>query len=193
MEEIIIASGNEGKIKETQEILKEFKIISMKNIGIDINIDEDQKTFEGNAIKKAETIATLLNGKKCIADDSGIEIEILNGFPGVFSKRWFNGTDRQRNLKLIEKLKDVSKEKRKIKFTTAIALSDGKHTICEIASIDGFVAKEIRGKNGFGFDEIFELENGKTLAELTQEEKNQISARKIALEKLKKRLLEKRN
>lgn len=188
MEEIVIASGNAGKIKEAQEILKEFKITSIKDAGIDIDVEEDKDTFEGNAIKKAEVIANKLNGKKCIADDSGIEIEYLNGFPGVVTKRWFEGTDRERNLKLIEKLKGVSKENRKIKFTTAIALSDGKNTICELGIIDGFVAEEVKGENGFGFDEIFELENGKTLAELTQEEKNQISARKIALEKIKQKL-----
>ncbi len=188
MEEIVIASGNAGKIKEAQEILKEFKITSIKDAGIDIDVEEDKDTFEGNAIKKAEVIANKLNGKKCIADDSGIEIEYLNGFPGVVTKRWFEGTDRERNLKLIEKLKGVPKENRKIKFTTAIALSDGKNTICELGIIDGFVAEEVKGENGFGFDEIFELENGKTLAELTQEEKNQISARKIALEKIKQKL-----
>lgn len=188
MEEIVIASGNAGKIKEAQEILKEFKITSIKDAGIDIDVEEDKDTFEGNAIKKAEVIANKLNGKKCIADDSGIEIEYLNGFPGVVTKRWFEGTDRERNLKLIEKLKGVPKENRKIKFTTAIALSDGKNTICELGIIDGFVAEEVRGENGFGFDEIFELENEKTLAELTQEEKNQISARKIALEKIKQKL-----
>ena len=124
MEEIIIASGNKGKIKETQEILKDFKIVSMKDIAINIDVEEDQKTFEGNAIKKAETIARLLKGKKCIADDSGIEIEVLDGFPGVFTKRWFNGTDRERNLKLIEKLDGIPKEKRKIKYTTSIAISN---------------------------------------------------------------------
>ncbi len=190
MEEIIIASGNKGKIKEAQEILKEFKIVSMKDIGIDIDVEEDQETFEGNAIKKAETIAKLLKGEKCIADDSGIEIESLNGFPGVYTKRWFDGTDRERNLKLIEKLKGFSKENRKIKFITAIALSDGKNTVCELGILEGYVAEEVRGENGFGFDEIFELENGKTLAELTEEEKNEISARKIALENIRKKLID---
>lgn len=193
MEEIIIASGNKGKIQETEEILKEFKIISINDLEIKVEILEDQNTFEKNAIKKAETIAQLLNGKKCIADDSGIEIECLDGFPGVKTKRWMNGTDRERNLKIIEKLKSVPKEKRKIKFTTAIALSDGKMTICEIGTINGFVAESTRGENGFGFDEIFELENGKTLAELTSQEKNEISARKFALEKIRKILKEAKN
>ena len=111
MKEIIIASGNQGKIKEAGEILKDYKIISMNEVGIDIDVEEDQKTFEGNAIKKAETIAKALNGKMCIADDSGIEIEYLDGFPGVLTKRWHKGTDRERNLAIIEKLKGVSKEK----------------------------------------------------------------------------------
>ncbi len=190
MKEIIIASGNKGKIKEAREILKEYKVISMKELGIDIEVEEDQKTFEANAIKKAETIAKALNGKMCIADDSGIEIEYLDGFPGVFTKRWHEGTDRQRNLAIIEKLKGVQKEKRRIRFITAIALSDGKKTICGTGRIEGFVSQEVRGENGFGFDEIFELESGKTLAQISQEEKNKISARRIALERLKQKLLE---
>ena len=188
MKEIVIASGNKGKIKEAQEILKEYKIVSTEEIGVNVDVEEDQKTFEGNAIKKAETIANMMGGKMCLADDSGIEIEYLDGFPGVFTKRWHNGTDRQRNLALIEKLKGVTKENRKIVFTTAIALSDGEKTICETGKIEGYVTEEPRGENGFGFDEIFELKNGKTLAEISSEEKNKISARKIALEKIRQKL-----
>ncbi len=186
--EIIIASGNKGKIKEAQEILKEYKIIPMNEIGIEIDVEEDKETFEGNAIKKAETIARKLNEKMCIADDSGIEIEYLNGFPGVYTKRWHAGTDRERNLAIIEKLKGIPKEKRKIKFITAIAISDGNNTKTAVEYIEGYVTEEVRGENGFGFDEIFELENGKTLAELSQEEKNEISARKKALESLKQKI-----
>lgn len=187
--EIIIASGNKGKIRETQEILNEYKIISMNEMGINIDVEEDQDTFEGNARKKAEEIAKVLNGKICIADDSGIEIEYLDGFPGVYTKRWHVGTDRERNLAIIEKLKGVTKEKRKIKFITAIAVSDGKNTITVVTDISGFVSDSPRGENGFGFDEIFELENGKTLAEITQDEKNKISARKKALELIKAKLI----
>ena len=142
MKEIIIASGNKGKIRETQEILNEYKVISMNELGIDIDVEENKNTFEGNAIKKAETIAKKIGGKMCIADDSGIEIEFLDGFPGVVTKRWHSGTDRERNLAIIEKLKGVPKEKRKITFTTAIALSNGETTICEKGIIDGFVAEK---------------------------------------------------
>ena len=190
MREIVIASGNKGKIEEAQEILKDYTIVPLKEMGIDIDVEEDQETFKENAKKKAEVIAKALNGKMCIADDSGIEIEYLDGFPGVYTKRWHNGTDRERNLALIEKLKGVPKEKRKIFFTTAIALSDGEKTICEIGKIEGYVTEEPRGANGFGFDEIFELENGKTLAEISSDEKNKISARKIALEGIRNKIRE---
>ena len=190
MEEIIIASGNKGKIKEAQEILKEFKVISIKKLGIDVDVEEDKETFEENAIKKAETIAKKLNGKMCIADDSGIEIEYLDGFPGVRTKRWHQGSDRERNLAILEKMQGVLKENRKIDFVTAIALSDGNKTICQKGVISGYVSESIRGENGFGFDEIFELENGKTLAELSNEEKNKISARRIAIEKIRKEIIQ---
>lgn len=183
--QVIMASGNKGKIKEAQEILEDFEIIPMNEIGIDIDVEEDQDTFEGNARKKAETIAKSLNGKMCLADDSGIQIEYLDGFPGVYTKRWHKGTDRERNEALIEKLKGVPHEKRKITFITAMALSDSEKTITAVADIQGYVAEIPRGENGFGFDEIFELEDGRTLAELSDKEKNEISARKKALEKLK--------
>ena len=185
MKEIVIASENKEKIKETQQILTNFKIISLKELEINIDFEESENTFKKNAIKKAQTIAKKLDGKLCIADDSGIQIEYLNGFPGVYTKRWHSGTDRERNLAIIEKLKGVPKEQRKITFITAIALSNGIKTICKEGKIEGLVVEKVRGNNGFGFDEIFELKNGQTLAELSQEEKNKISARKIALEKLK--------
>lgn len=87
VDELIIASGNKGKIKETQEILNNYRIISIKDLGINAQIEEDRDTFKENAIKKAETISKLLNGKMCIADDSGIEIESLNGFPRSSNKK----------------------------------------------------------------------------------------------------------
>ena len=183
--EIIIASG---KIKEAQEILKDFKIIPIKEIGVDIDVEEDKETFVDNAIKKATEISVYLNGKKCMSDDSGIEIPYLDGFPGVFTKRWHAGTDRDRNMEIIRKLDGVSKENRKVVFTTATALAEGENIITAVEKMEGYISVEPRGKNGFGFDEIFELENGKTLAELTSEEKNEISARKKALELLKTKL-----
>lgn len=197
-QEIIIVSGNEGKIKETQEILSQYRIIPIKKLKeieeleIDIDVEEDQPTFERNAIKKAETIAKKLGKRWCLSDDSGIQIEYLNNFPGVYTKRWHTGTDRQRNLAIIQKLKGIPKERRKIKFVTAIAISNGEDTISAVSSIEGYVAESPRGINGFGFDEIFELENGKTLAEISQREKLTISSRRVALEALNEFILRKR-
>lgn len=185
MKRLVIASGNPGKIKEAKEILNEYEIVPMKELGIDIDVEEDRDTSEGNARKKAEEIAKLLKNEIVIADDTGIEIEYLNGFPGVRTKRWLPGTDRDRNLGIIEKLKGVPKEGRKVKNNSAMAASNGKQTISVVGVVEGYISTEPRGKNGFGFDEIFELQNGKTLAELTQEEKNEVSARKKALELLR--------
>ena len=190
MKEIVFASNNKGKIREVQEILTDYKILSLEEMGIDIDVEEDKDTFEGNAIKKAVEISKYLNGKMVIADDSGIEIEYLDGFPGVFTKRWNPGTDRERNLSIIKKLDGIGKQDRKITMVTAIALAQSEKVITTKGIVDGYVVKEPRGENGFGFDEIFELENGKTLAELSSEEKNKISARKRALEALKEKLNE---
>lgn len=184
---IIVATNNPGKLKEIKEIFSEYEVYSMKDLNININVDEDQDTFEGNALKKATALSNKLN-IACIADDSGISIDCLNGFPGVKTKRWHPGTDRDRNLKLIEKLENETN--RNCKFITAIALVDSSKSISIVKShtIYGTISTEIRGKNGFGFDEIFELENGKTIAELSDEEKNLLSPRKYALEAIKKDL-----
>lgn len=187
-EEIIIASNNQGKIAMIQSILDNYHVLPMSAAGLDVDVEETGETFLENAILKAETIATQLNGKACLADDSGIEVDYLDGFPGVRTKRWFDGTDRERNLALIAKLQGVEKSKRKVKFKVSMALSDGEETLTAESFIEGYVAEAPRGENGFGFDEIFELENGKTLAELTFEEKNEIAVRKDVLTKLKKQL-----
>ena len=188
MKEIIVASNNKGKINEIQEIFGDyFKIVSIKDIGVEIDIEEDGKTFEENAIKKCKIISEKIGDERfVIADDSGLEVEALDGFPGVLTKRWFDGTDRERNLALISKLNEVSMENRRASFVTAIAIANFKNVYSELGILKGNLSKEPRGNNGFGFDEIFELENGKTLAELTDFEKNKISARRIALEKIRK-------
>ena len=187
MEEIILATNNKGKIKELEEILKEYKLLSLKEANIDIEVDEDRDTFEGNALKKAGEICKVTN-KICIADDSGLCIDILNGFPGVYTARFLgeDATQDEGNSYLVEKLKDKSREERKAKVITCIALvkpNGEKKTY--IGELNGYIAENKRGNNGFGIDEIFELENGKTLAELDKEEKNKISSRSLALKKLK--------
>ena len=186
MEEIILATNNNGKIKELQEILKEYKLLSLKEANINIEIEEDKDTFEGNALKKAEEICKITN-KTCIADDSGLCVDALDGFPGVYTARFLgeDATQEQRNNYILEKLKGTKKEERTAKVITCIAIvkPNGEEKTY-VGELNGYIAENRRGNNGFGFDEIFELDNGKTLAELDKEDKNKISSRSISLKKL---------
>lgn len=189
MKKIVVATNNLGKLKEIKEIFKDYELLSLKDINCEIKIDEDQETFEGNSKKKAKEIAELTN-MPCIADDSGLCIEAFDGWPGVYTARFLgeDATPRQRNEAILEKMKDLKDEERKAKVVCSIAYYENGQFIVARGEIYGKIAKEIRGKNGFGFDEIFELKNGKTYAELSEEKKNAISHRKIALENLKKQL-----
>lgn len=185
-EKIILATNNKGKIKEIKQILKDKDIISLEEGKIKIEVNEDKDTFEENAIKKAYEIWKITK-TTCIADDSGLCIEILDGFPGVKTDRFLgkDATQREKNQYILEKLQGIEKEKRKAKVITSIAIIDSKGKYRVFTGIlEGYISEERRGDNGFGFDEIFELENGKTLAELSEDEKNMISSRKKALEML---------
>lgn len=186
---IVMATNNKGKLKEVREILENYEILSLKDLNCEIEVEEDKDTFEENSLKKAREISKVLN-MPCIADDSGLCIEELDGFPGVKTARFLgdNATQEERNNYLIKQLEE--KENRKATVVTVIAYVDEKQNkeIIARGELQGYIAKEKRGENGFGFDEIFELENGKTLAQLDSEEKNRISSRKQALEKLKHKL-----
>ena len=184
---MIVATNNQGKLREIKSILKDYEIYSLKEKNIDIEVEEDQDSFLGNAKKKAIEIYNMTK-EPTIADDSGICINILNGFPGVMTHRFLgeNATSRERNEYLIKETNKYSD--RSAYIVCVIVYYDGKNLITSEGKIDGFISKEIRGNNNFGFDEIFELENGNTLAELDQVEKNKISARAIALKKLKRKL-----
>lgn len=186
---IIVASGNKGKLREIGDIFQDCEIVPIKQIeeerGIKFNIVEDEKTFKRNALVKAKQISEQLGDNSIVlADDSGISINALNGFPGVHTQRWMNADDHIKNLGLLEKMQ--GKSDRRCKYTTAIAICDGNLAISVDYSLKGNVTYEVRGENGFGFDEIFELPSGETLAEISTEEKYMISPRKKALEKIKK-------
>ncbi len=189
MKKIVVATNNQGKLKEIKEILKDYELVTLKEIGCNIKVEEDQETFEGNAKKKAEEIAKEVN-MPVLADDSGLCIDAFDGWPGVYTARFLgeNATDAQRNEAILEKMKDLKKEQRKAKVVCIVAYyEEGKFTIGK-GEIEGTIAKKPRGERGFGFDPIFEIANGKTYAEITLEEKNAISHRKRALENLKKQL-----
>ena len=191
MKSIILASNNKDKVKEVKEILKGYDIISMKEAGIDVDIEENGTTFEENALIKARAIMKL-TGQITMADDSGLEIDYLNKAPGVYSAR-FMGHDTSYDIKnkaLIQKLEGVKGSDRSGRFVCAIAVCfpDGRE-IVKRGTMEGLIAEEIKGDNGFGYDPIVYLpEYGRTSGELAPEEKNKISHRGKALARIKEEL-----
>ena len=189
---IIFATKNENKLKEIREILgSEYEVISMKEAGIDIDIVEDGETFEDNAIKKAEEIMKLTN-EIVLADDSGLEIDFLGGEPGVHSSR-FMGEDTpytEKNKAILERMKSARGSQRSARFVCAIAAAlPDKYTIIDRETVEGLIAQEPAGENGFGYDPIFYVPKyKKTTAQLTMEEKNKISHRGKALRAIAERL-----
>lgn len=192
MKKIVVATNNPGKLKEIKDIIKNYELLSLKDINCEIEVEEDQETFEGNSKKKAKEIAEIAD-MPCIADDSGLCIEAFNGWPGVHTARFLgeNATPKQRNEAILEKMRELKGEERKAKVVCVVTYYEKGQFIVAKGEIEGKIAKEPRGENGFGFDSIFELENGKTYAELSEEEKNAISHRKRALENLEKQLTNK--
>lgn len=181
---IIFASNNKGKIEEIRSILKPLgiEIKSLDEMNINIDIDETGTSFEENAIIKAKTIANLVN-LPVIADDSGLEIFALNGFPGIYSARFaLPITDYKiKNNMILDKMKNI--ENRKARFVCSIALVYPNHDALVFnGKIDGEISYEQKGFNGFGFDPIFFVpQYGKTVAEMDNELKNTISHRHNAV------------
>lgn len=196
MKKIIVATGNEGKMKEIRDILKGEDIVfsSLKDEKLqDVEIIEDGETFEDNAIIKARTISDL-TGQMVLADDSGLEVDALDKAPGVYSARYL-GEDTPYTVKnnhIISLLKDVEGEARSARFVCVIACAfpDGKTITCR-GVIEGQIGYEEKGENGFGYDPIFYVpEFGCTTAELSPEEKNKVSHRGRALTAMYERLKE---
>ncbi len=190
IKEIILATGNKHKVEEMKEILKELdiKVIPMISFPEYPKTIEDGKTLEENAIKKAKEAAEFF-GKWTLADDSGLEVDYLDGAPGVYSARYagekclYDDT----NNKLLSVLEGVPLEKRTAKFRTVIAISspEGEIILSE-GKIFGIIALQSLGTKGFGYDPVFYIpEYGKTFSELSTETKNSVSHRAKALQKAK--------
>ena len=194
MEKLIFATGNAGKMREIREILADMgmEIYSMKEAGIAADIEENGSTYEENAMIKARAVAAQAKDAIVLADDSGLEIDFLGGEPGIHSARYL-GEDtsyRIKNAELLKRLDGVPQEKRTARFVCAIAavLPDGRELTTR-ATIEGSIDYGEKGEGGFGYDPIFYVpEFGKTTAELTEEEKNQISHRGKALRLMKEEL-----
>lgn len=193
MKRIIFATGNQGKMREIRKILGDLnmEIVSMKEAGISVDIEEDGTTYEENALIKARAVAAL-TGDCVLADDSGLEVDYLGREPGVYSARYM-GEDTPysvKNASLIKRLEGVPDEERTARFVCAIAavLPGGKELTVR-AAIEGRIGYEEKGSGGFGYDPIFYVPRlQKTTAELTEEEKNLVSHRGQALRLMKEEL-----
>ena len=197
MKKLILASNNKKKIKEMKEILKDLNIEvkSLENENIDIDVVEDGKTFEENAKKKAKEIYEFLlkRGDKnfiVLADDSGLTVDYLNGEPGIYSARYAgeHGNDAKNNEKLLKNLNGVRKESRGAKFICQLAMFTDQGEYFKVTGeVKGYIIEEVHGEGGFGYDPLFFYEPlNKTFAQLTSEEKNEISHRGVALKELKR-------
>ena len=195
MKRLIVASNNEHKVKEIKDILQgmDINVISLKEAGIFIDVEEDGKTFMENCYKKAKEIVEYLKSKNekdfmVIADDSGLEVDYLNGEPGVYSARYAgeHGNSEKNNEKLLEKLKGVPKEKRGANFVCSLALITSLDEEIKVEErAYGIITEKYSGTDGFGYDPLFFVpEFNMTFAEMTSEQKNSISHRGKALKQL---------
>lgn len=190
---IIAATSNKGKIREIKSIFSDssFEIVSMGEAGIDIEIIEDGKTFEENALIKARAISDLVDCA-VLSDDSGLCVDALDGAPGIYSARYAgeDATDEERVEKLLQEMTDI--EKRDAKFVSAVAfIFPDKKEVVAIGEAHGTIGYTPKGVNGFGYDPIFvSNELRKTYAEASDDEKNSISHRKRALSALYEKIKE---
>lgn len=200
MKRLILASNNLKKVKELKSILQElnYEVKSLKDENIDIEVIEDGLTFEANAEKKAREIYDFLIKRGdsdfvVLSDDSGLEVDYLDGAPGVFSARYAgeHGDDDANNRKLLEKLKEASGEQRKARFVCAIALIDFKNNVNIIrGTVEGYIKEDLQGEKGFGYDPLFFCPIlNKTFGEASDKEKNQVSHRGNALKEMKEILI----
>lgn len=189
MKTIVVATQNKGKVKEIKEMLEglPFEVKTMGEVGIDVDVEETGTTFTENAILKAEAISRLTDSL-VIADDSGLEIDYFDKAPGVYSARYL-GKDtpyEEKNQIILDKLKGVPQEKRTARFVCVMAMSQkGKETKTAEGVIEGYIGTEPVGDNGFGYDPIFYVASlGTSTANISTEEKNKISHRSQALQKM---------
>lgn len=188
MKQIVLATKNQGKIKEMRALLAplDIEVLSLADFAPIEDAEENGKTFCDNAIIKAKYYYAHTH-VACLADDSGLEVDALDGRPGVYSARYSgeNATDATNNAKLLGEMTDVAEDNRTARFRCSMALVDGNTVLTADGVCEGIVLRELRGKGGFGYDPLFYVPRFKrTLAELTSDEKNAISHRGQAVRKM---------
>ena len=192
LNKLLVATGNKGKLREIREILEGVEVLGLGDVGIEADVEETGNTFAENAFIKADAISKMTD-MAVLADDSGLEVEPLDGRPGVYSARYAgeNTTDEKNVEKLLSELAHLPEEKRTARFACAMCLifPDGKKMETFGVSCPGYIINERRGENGFGYDPVFYApEYKKTFSEMTMEEKNKVSHRKAALYALSEKL-----
>lgn len=192
LDKLVVATGNKGKLREIREILTDTEVLGLSDVGIDCDVEETGATFAENAYIKAEAISRMTSFA-VLADDSGLEVDALDGSPGVYSARFAgeNATDDDNVEKLLSLLSHLPEEKRTARFACAMCLifPDGRKIETFGESCPGIILDEKRGENGFGYDPVFYApEYKKTFSEMTMEEKNKVSHRKAALVALSREL-----
>ena len=186
MKKLLVASNNAHKLKEIKQILGDrFEVLSLKDVGLEIEVEETGTTFEENALLKAKAVYEL-SGMYALSDDSGLCVDFLGGAPGVYSARYAgeDASTEKNNALLLENMRGA--EDRSAKFVSAVVLYFGDNNyICGYGESSGRIIESEKGKNGFGYDPLFlSDELNKTFAEATDDEKNSVSHRKRALEDL---------
>lgn len=193
IKEILLATNNQGKVKEMKSIMSDLgiNVYSLKDKGIDVQVEEDGNTFEENAIKKAEEIAKI-SGMITVSDDSGLEVYALNLRPGIYSARYAGegATSDMLCKKLLSEMENVADSDRGARFVSVVAITypNGK-TLTLRGECEGTIIRQMLGDGGFGYDPVFYIEEKKmTFSEMPLEEKNKISHRAKAFFKLKEHL-----
>jgi XTP/dITP diphosphohydrolase len=194
MKRIIVASNNAHKIKEIKQMLEalSFEVVSLKEAGINVDVEENGTTFMENAYIKANEIHKMHKEDLILADDSGLMVDAVGGAPGVYSARYAgeHGNDKKNNEKLLEELKGKAMEERTAKFVCAMVLITNDERVIKVqGEIEGYIKEELNGGGGFGYDPLFFVPDyNMTFGEMTEEMKNSISHRSRALSKLKEEL-----
>lgn len=201
MKLVVMATGNKGKVKEVRQIVGGAQVLTMKEVGLSMDIIEDGTSFRENALIKARSVFKAIQEGKAnvkaedvdlvISDDSGLEIDYFDKKPGIYSARWL-GQDTPYTIKnqtVLDKMKDVPDDQRTARYVCAMAaiLKDGEEFVTE-ETAEGFIAHEPAGQNGFGYDPIFYFPPLGTFAQISPEQKNAVSHRGKALRAMKELL-----
>jgi len=190
VKKLIVATRNQGKVKEIKKLIGEvpLQILSLNEITGIPPVEEDRDTFEGNALKKAE-IVSRYTGEAVLADDSGLEVDVLGGRPGVYSARFAgeNASDAGNNARLLKEMEGIEDQRRTARFRCVMVLVfPEKKTVTVEGTCEGYITRQPRGSGGFGYDPVFFYPPLHcTLASLSSQEKNRISHRGEALSKVK--------